>query len=358
MSGSGMTGKISDGGKPPFTVSLSADFFEADGALKYRDIGLGLLEEAGIRVARFDQHVPEIRPEQFAGASASIVLTPRVTAGSLAAAENLLAIARFGVGYDSVDVAACTAADVLLLITSGAVDRPVAEATVGWMIALAHQVRIKDRLVREARWDERSRYMGGELREKTLGIIGFGGIGRALVALLSGFGMQPPLVFDPLVSDVVLSQAGARRVSLEELLSQSDFVSLHCPLNDKTRNLIGPAELSRMKPTAFLLNTARGGIIDEDALFAALANKKIAGAALDCFVSEPLTVPSRFAQFDNVLLAPHCIAWTDELFRDIGRTACRSLIDLTQHKRPPGAVNPEVFNRPTFVTKWTRLCPR
>src|SRR5205814_199569 len=129
-----------------------------------------------------------------------IVLTPRVTARSLSGAADLLAIGRFGVGYDSVDVAACTAADVALFISAGAVDRSVAEATIAWMLALTHHVRAKDRLVREGRWDERTRYMGCELRDRTLGVIGFGGIGRAVVRLLAEFGMKTPLMFDPFVS--------------------------------------------------------------------------------------------------------------------------------------------------------------
>ena len=110
-----------------------------------------------------------------------------------------------------------------------------------------------------------------------------------------------------------------------------------------------------MKPDAYLINTARGGIVDEDALFDALANQRIAGAALDCFAEEPVTRPHRFGELDNVLLAPHCIAWTDELFRDIGRAACQGMLDLSLGKRPRGVVNPEVFDRPGFREKWARL---
>lgn len=340
----------------PFQVALTADFRDPSGVPKYRDVGLSLFDKVpGIAVSHFAEHSAEIQPDQLSGVNGVIVLTPKVTARSLWAANELLAIARFGVGYDSVDVAACTAADVALLITAGAVDRPVAEATVGWMLALTHHFRMKDRLVREARWNDRSQYMGCELRERTLGVIGFGGIGRSLVKLLSGFGMNTPLVFDLFTTDEAVATHGAKRVSLDELLTQSDFVSLHCPLNDQTRNLIGERELRLMKPGAYFINTARGGIVAEDALFDALSNRRLAGAALDCFNDEPLTQPPRFAELENVLLAPHCIAWTDELFRDIGRTACQGLIDLFEHRRPKGVVNPEVFDRPGFQRKWERL---
>jgi phosphoglycerate dehydrogenase-like enzyme len=209
--------------------------------------------------------------------------------------------------------------------------------------------------VREARWDDRSQFMGTELRDRTLGVVGFGGIGRALVKLLAGFGMNQPLVSDPFVSAADVAQLGTRLVPLDELLAQADFVSVHCPLTERTRNLIGARELALMKPTAYLLNTARGGIVDEAALGAALRDKRIAGAAIDCFVGEPLTEPSVFASFDNVLLAPHCIAWTDELFRDIGRTVCRGMLDLAEGRVPRGVVNREVLDRPGFQAKWKRL---
>src|SRR5262249_44359282 len=170
-------------------------------------------------------------------------------------------MARFGVGYDAVDVKACTAADVLVTITTGAVDRPVAEATIGWLIALSHNLRIKDGLVRMGQWDERSKYMGRELRDRTLGGIGLGGIARKTIELLSGFSMKQPLAFDPFINEETAAKHGARLVSLEELLRQADFVSIHCPLTEKTRGLIGARELALMKPDAYLLNTARGGIV-------------------------------------------------------------------------------------------------
>ena len=341
--------------KKPFRVALTGDFTSADGTPKYRDIGLDTFAGTGIAVQPFAQHHAEIGADQLGGANGVIVLTPRVTAASLLNTPDLLAVGRFGVGYDGVDVAACTAADAMLFIAAGAVDRPVAEATVAWMLALTHHVRTKDALVREARWEDRSGYMGSELRDRTLGVVGFGGIGRALVKLLAGFGMKTPLVFDPFVSAADAAKLGVRIVSLDELLAEADFVSIHCPLTDSTRNLIGARELARMKPTAHLLNTARGGIVDEAALHAALTNDRIAGAAIDCFTNEPLTAPPAFAELDNVLLAPHCIAWTDELFRDIGRTVCRGMLDLAEGRVPRGVVNREVLERASFQAKWKRI---
>jgi phosphoglycerate dehydrogenase-like enzyme len=332
----------------PFRVALTGDFYDAHNRLCYPDIGLdALANDPCVELGRFAEHHPEIDPAQLAGFHGVVVLTPRVTARSVSEAKDLIAVGRFGVGYDAVDVPACTAADVALLIAVGAVDHSVAEATVGWMLALSLHVRTKDRIVREGRWHERNHFMGCELRGRTLGLVGFGGIGREVVRVLAGFGMNTPLVFDPFLSPDRIAALGARPSSLDELLANADFVSLHCPLSDTTRNLIGPRQLALMKPTAYLINTARGGIVDEEALFDTLANHRIAGAAIDCFRDEPLLTRPKFADLDNVLLAPHAIAWTGELFRDI--------VELAHGRKPVGVVNPVVFDKPSFHEKWKRI---
>jgi phosphoglycerate dehydrogenase-like enzyme len=339
-----------------FRVGLTNDFFGPSGSTKYPDIGLSVFDGAGhLQWAPFLEHKNPIEPDQVAGMQGVIVLTPRVAAQTVSGSSHLLAIGRFGVGYDAVDVESCTLADVVVFITAGAVDRSVAEATVGWMIALTHHMRTKDILVRTGRWDERSRYMGRELRDRTFGAVGLGGIARATMGLLRGFGMKTPLAFDPHIDPKAAESAGARLVELNELLAEADFVSIHCPLTKETRGLIGRRELALMKSDAYLINTARGGIVDEDALYDALERHALAGAAIDCFVDEPVTRPHRFGALDNVLLAPHSIAWTDELFRDIGRSVCQGMLDLSLGKVPRGVVNPQVLDRPAFQEKWARL---
>ncbi|MBI3413721.1 MAG: hydroxyacid dehydrogenase [Verrucomicrobia bacterium] len=339
-----------------FIVALTADFYDSTGHTKYQDIGLSVLaEHPHIEHRVFKVHRKQIGSDQVGDAQGVIVLTPAVTAESVAKADDLLVMARFGVGYDAVDVRACTAANILVTITVGAVDRPVAEATIGWMIALSHNVRVKDKLVRTGQWDERSKHMGRELRDRTLGVIGFGGIARKTIELLRAFGMKQPLAFDPFVNAESAAIHGVRLVGLEELLKEADFVSIHCPLTPQTRGLIGAPELALMKPDAYLLNTARGGIVDEDALYNALKHHRIVGAALDCFAQEPVITPHRFGEFENVLLAPHSIAWTDEMFRDMGRAACQVMVDLSLGKQPRGVLNPEVFARPEFQNKWKRF---
>ena len=341
-----------------FRVAWTGDFYGADGAPRYRDLGFSAFEgHDHIECRSFADHRPDVEPDQVGDAQGVVVLTPRVTAESVARSDELLAIGRFGVGYDGVDVAACTAADVVVFITVGATDRSVAEAALGWMLALSHKVRAKDALARSGGWAARSGLMGSELRDHTLGIVGLGGIGRGLIGLLAGFGMNPPMAFDPYLDPALAEGLGVRLVGLDVLLAEADFVSLHCPLTDRTRGLIGRRELALMKPTAYLINTARGGIVDEDALYDALRSGQIAGAAVDVFAEEPFPRPHRLVDLDdaNLLLAPHCIAWTDELFRDIGRASCVGMLDLSEGRRPRGVVNPEVFDRASFLAKWERL---
>ena len=337
----------------PFQIALTADFLRPDSRPAYADMGLDLFDQAAGRVAYryFEAHQPEMTAQQVAGLDAVLCLTPRVTRATLAGAERLKVIARFGVGYDSVDVPACTEADVAVTITVGAVNYSVASSIVTFMLALAHRVMDKDRLVRQDRWSERSLYMGTELRGKVAGIVGLGGIGKQVLRLLSGFGMARPVACDPYLDAAQVEAAGARKVTLPDLLRQADYVIVTCPLNDETRGMIGAAQLAAMKPSAYLINTARGGIVAELALAAALRERTIAGAALDVFEQEPTDGDLPFAQLENVILSPHSIAVTHELAQDVGRMACRQILNVAAGHKPDGLLNPEVWERPGFRKK-------
>ncbi len=337
-----------------FQVKLTADF-QDNGKLVYQDIGLDLLDGSdGIAYAFLDRHQPEVESDQLHDTDAVIVLSPRITKASLEDLDRLTMISRFGVGYDSVDVDACTEADVVLTITAGGVDYSVAEAVITMMLAISHNLVIKDRITREGRWDERSGHMGSELRDRTLGIIGLGGIGGTLANMIGGFRMAKPIAYDPHIPAERAKQLGVTLVDRDDLLRASDFVSVNCPLNDDTRDLIGDRELSLMKPTAYLINTARGGIVNETALIDALREKRIAGAALDCHENEPMPPGHPISLLENVILAPHAIAWTNELFRDLGRKACSQVIDLSTGQIPDGVVNRAVLDRPGFKAKLAR----
>ena len=338
-----------------FKVGITRDFLTPDGDLVYKDIGLGLLDaEPGIEHFFLPRHEPTLTPDLLENCDALISLTPKYTADSFVGLTQLQAVLRFGVGYDMVDVGACTASSVLLCITAGAVNHPVAEAIVTWMLALSHRVMDKDKLVRESRWGERGQYMGRELRDRVLGTVGLGGIGKTLAAMVQAFGMASILAYDPVVTPEQALNLGVELVSLQELMQRSDFVAVNCPLTDQTRDLIGSDLLSQMRPDAYLINTARGGIVNEAALIQILQAGKIAGAGIDVFAEEPAGGDHPLAALDNVILAPHCIAWTDELFRDIGASAARAAIALSRGETPGGVINPSVLSSAGFRSKQRR----
>ena len=327
-----------------FQIYFTGDFYQPDGSPLYKQFGLSVLDaQPNIRHQAFRENLREIETVQIGDAQAVIVLSPRVTARSLSRSENLLAIGRFGVGYDSVDVPACTAADVALVTAVGAVDRSVAEATVGWMLALTHHMRTKDRLVREGHWHQRSLYMGKELRQRTLGIIGLGGIGRALIELLRGFGMNPPLAFDPFLDP----QGGPAHRCHPGTPGRVDgkvrFRVDPLPTSEKTRNLVGARQLGLMKSDAYLINTARGGIVDEDALYETLRShahrrgraRLLRRRAVD---RGPPLRPLRTRDPGAA-----SIAWTDEMFRDIGDTICQAMVELALARAAAGGGQPRRF---------------
>jgi phosphoglycerate dehydrogenase-like enzyme len=336
-----------------FEVGFTGDFFR-NGKLVFKDIGLELLAENQAIHYRFLEPEETLSADQLRGLDALICLGPKITAASLSGAERLLAVARFGVGYDSVDVSGCTGADVGLFIAAGAVNYSVAEAILGWMLALGHHLPKKDRLTREGRWNERSHWMGSEIRRKVVGLVGVGGIGGTLVELLRPFGAAEIVAYDPYVSAARTEQLRVRLLPLSELLRLSDYVVICCPLTEETRNLLGTSELALMKPTAYLLNAARGGIVNEEALVEVLKLKKIAGAAIDVFASEPVSPQHPLCQLENVILAPHAIAWTDELFAEIGYQCCRQVTMLARGDIPEGLVNKKVRERPGFQKKLQR----
>ncbi|MSO21664.1 MAG: dehydrogenase [Acidobacteria bacterium] len=313
-----------------------------------------LQKTPSFRCRLLDGNESMLSAKQLQGVDAVIGTRKRITADSLGNVEQLLAIACFGVGYDNVDVQACTEVNVALLHAAGAVNHSVAEAALGWMIALGHHLLRKDRLQREGRWDERSGWMGSEIRRKTVGIIGLGGIGSYLVGLLRPLLVKEVIAYDPLVSSERASSLGVRLVHLNELLESSDYVVISCPLTNETRGLLGPDELALMKRSAYLINVARGGIVDEEALCKMLQSGGIAGAAIDVFAVEPASSQNPLCKLDNVILAPHSIAWTHELFQEIGEMISHQMSSLLAGRVPKGVVNPDVCTKAGFVQKLHR----
>ena len=333
-------------------VGFSADFLDETRNLIFPDVGLPLLDaEPGISYEFLKDNLPEYLPSQLSDIDVLITMKPRISRNSLHGVERLCAIGRCGVGYDNVDLAACTENDIAVYITPAGVIRPMASSLVLMVLALSHNLVIKDRMMRQGRWVESTRKLGREPRDRIIGSIGLGNIAREALRLLRNFTPAALLAFDPYVTELKDDQAGIQLVSLETLLRQSDYVLVNCPLNKETRHLIGERELALMKRSAFLVNTARGPIVDQAALIRALQTGTIAGAALDVFEHEPLEDNSPLLALDNVILTSHSVGWTEELFRDMGRIDCEGAIAIGRGQVPNSVVNRDVLERPGFRKK-------
>jgi len=335
-----------------FKVGLTRDFLTEDGKLVFEDIGLGVLDEQPhIEYQFFKEHFPEIAPDQIRGLDGIIVLAPRVTRNTLKGADRLVVIARFGVGYESVDLEACTEANVALFITPGAVERPMAGGIIAFMLALSRKMLIKDKLIRAGRWKEKILHMGTELVGRTLGSVGIGNIGSEMFRLAKPFGFARMIAYDPYVSREKAEKLGVELVDLDTVLRESDFVTINCPLTKETAKLIGEREFGLMKKTAYFINTARGGIVDQKALTRALVEGRIAGAGLDVFEQEPIDPEDPLLKLENVIVTPHAIGWTNECFRDIGRMDCLGILKASRGEVPDHVVNKAVLEKKEFLEK-------
>lgn len=288
---------------------------------------------------------------QIARYDGILSLSLRYPADALAGAKRLAVLARWGVGYDMIDVPACTANDVLLAITPDGIRRPVAEGIVTLLLAITKQVRMKDLLVRRGQWERKTDYQGVGLTGRTLGSVGIGSIGSDLFRLLQPFNLARFLAYDPYAKPEHVAALGVTLVDLPTLLAESDFVCVNCPLTAETHHLIGEAEFARMKPTAFFVNTARGPIVDQAALTRVLQAGRIAGAALDVFEEEPMPLPDPLTELDNVILAPHAVAWTDQSAEGNGNEAIDHILTVLRGDVPGPVVNRDVIARPGFTAK-------
>ncbi len=341
-----------------FRVGITRDFLKPDGTIAFGDIGLGLLASApAVEWEFLAENTKELRADQARGYDALLVLGPRVTAATLEGVERLAVVARFGVGYDNVDVPACTRNGVILTITPDGVRRPVAAAAITFLLALSHKLLVKDRLTREGQWGEKLDHMGMGVTGRTLGVIGLGNIGREVFELARPFGMRHA-AFDPYADRAGAAAAGIELVDLDTLLHQSDYVCVCCALTPETHHLIDAARIAIMKPTAYLINVARGPIVDQKALVAALRERRIQGAGLDVFEEEPVSPGDPILKLESVILAPHAICWTDECFKLNGQSACRSILDVAAGRAPRNVVNREAIGAPRFQEKLKRFAER
>lgn len=331
------------------------------------EAGLALLHREGIEVevgVEEDQQ-PLGRNELLAGVEAASVLlcllTEEVDRTVLEVNPALRGVANYAVGFDNVDVEAATELGIPVTNTPGALTETTADLTWALILAVARRVVEADRAMRSGRfrlWGPtlllgRDVGPGGSGRRKVLGIVGFGRIGRAVARRAEGF-LMDVLAHDPHHPERVASSPLAEWAELGELLERSDFVSIHAPLNDETRHLIGAAELERMKETAYLVNTARGPILDEEALVEALRHGQIAGAGLDVYEDEPEMAPG-LADLENVVVLPH-VGSASRATRDgMAEMAATNALHHLRGERAPQVVNPEVYDGEAYRARFAEL---
>lgn len=335
-----------------FRVGLSSDFLKLDGSAAFPSIDLSPLRaEPALEFEylhgydKFDFGEDAVlRAGDLAQLDALIMYSQRFTRASIDGGSRLTLLARFGVGYDTVDVGACSEAGIALTITPDAVRRPVAASLLALMLAVTGKLLIKDRLTRDgpARWTEQIDHMGFGLKGRILGMIGVGNIGAEAVRLAKPLEMDV-VAYDPYASPATLVELGVRQASLDDVFRIADVLAVCCPLNQRTHRLVNAHRLALMKPTAYLVNIARGPIVDQDALVAALKEGRLAGAGLDVMEHEPPRPGEPLLELDNVILSAHSLASTDQCMADCFAENVRAVLDVMHGRDPKAVVNREVL---------------
>ncbi len=314
-----------------------------------RPLPSGALEELAARTELIvrGQDAPLTAEEFAAGcrdAEGLLLVGHRITAESLEHAPRLRAVSTPSVGYDNVDLAACTARGIAVANLAGVLEDTTADLAFALLLAVARRIVEGDRYVREGRWQawQFGLLHGEDIHGRTLGLYGFGRIGQAVARRARGFSMRILYYQRRRVSPAIERALEAQFVDRQRLISESDFLSLHVPLTPETHHAIGSSELAMMKPTAFLINTARGKVVDEEALVQALTRRTIAGAGLDVFEHEPHVHPALLT-LPNVVLMPHVGSATGATRFEMARHAARNLLDLLEGRRPATLLNPEAL---------------
>lgn len=271
----------------------------------------------------------------------------------LARCPNLLIMSTNGAGFDSVDIDACTQAGVLVVCQTGGNKEAVAEHVLGMLLTLSKRIVEADRVMRRDGIADRNDFIGNDAFGKTIGIVGLGNVGTRVAELCRLLLRMRVIACDPYLTAADIAARGAEKAELGDLLRQSDFVSINCPLTAETRGMIGAREFAAMRPHAYFITTARGFIHDEAALADALRAKRIAGAGIDVWMKEPPPRDHPLMQFDNVIVSPHTAGVTHEARENIGRIAAENLILALDGKRPARIVNPEVW--PRYAARFEKI---
>lgn len=318
----------------PFKVVIT-DFSEPDVELEAAELRASGLD---IELVRLNIRDPEAVIPHVRDADAVILLWCPMNRRVIASLERCKVISRYGVGVDMVDVAAATERGILVANTAEFCTEEVSTHTIGFLLTLNRHIWIHHDFVRAGGWGGPPGGPPARLTGQTVGIVGLGNIGGAVARKARCLGLQV-LGHDPYVGPEEAEAKGAMPVGLEELLRRSDYVTLHCPLLPETHHLIGEAQLALMKPTAYLINMARGPVVDQQALHRALAGGTIAGAALDVFEQEPPAPDDPLLRLGNVILTPHASSWSSESRIQLRQDAARNVVAVLQGRLPRSIVN-------------------
>lgn len=327
---------------PCYRVGITGDMYDK---IMATDSARQALEDAaGVEVVRFDHGDGPVAPAEIDVFDALMAGGVRIARESTIGLKRLSLIVRFGAGFDRVDLDGCTEAGVVVATTPAGIRRAMSTAAMAHMLALATRYLFKRQCLYDGRWQEAAaaEHMGIGLAGRALGYVGFGNIGQDLYKLAQPFEMRH-LVFDPYLSDEVAGQHDIERVDFGDLLDQADFIVLLCLLTDETRHLINEAALKRMKNTAYLINVARGAIIDQAALARALAAGEIGGCGLDAYDPEPIAPDDPLLELDNANLTPHALGYTDEMIRLCSELCVKATLDIRRGEVPDSVINRKVL---------------
>lgn len=334
-------------------IGLTADLFDTRGLPLFGPAPLQLFADSGLEWEKLPPDGASIASANLANFDALYIGGAKVNEETLAEDKGRLRVlARNGVGFDALDIPALSRHGILVTNTPVAVRHSVATTALTFILALSLRLPLKSRLPREGRWAERGDYPGIGLPGRSIGIIGFGGIGQELARLMRPFNLRI-LVSDPFNTDAVCAKHGVERAGLEELLATADFIVVACLLDASTRHLINAERLVLMKRSAFLINIARGPVIDEAALIRALHTGTIAGAGLDVVEKEPPDSGNPLFTMENVIVTPHSLCWTDTFMDGVARAAIQSIIDVVNCRLPEFIVNRDAVGHGR-VRKWLR----
>lgn len=336
-----------------FRVGLSSDLAGEKSQFSWGEISIETLSP--LEWEFLPQAEKNFRPENFAGVQAVAFAGPGVDADSFAAPkESPLILARFGVGYDNIDLNSCTRAGTVLTITPDGSQKPVATAALTLLLSTMHNLVAKDQLARRHGWSERLQGLGRGLNGKTIATIGLGNIATEFFRLLTPFDVKR-ISFDPWKTQAEADLHNVTLVDLDELFSQADAVVVMAILTPETEHLVSAQRFNQMKESAVLINVSRGPIVDEQALIDALTSHTIAAAGLDVFETEPPALDNPLFALPNVTLAPHNIAWTDELALGMGKSAFSSIKSISKGEIPRYVVNKDVLETEQFKAKIERF---